>query len=98
MARRHAAGPERSLYLRKQNAIGADRVIFGSDHPFGSIPVELVRVLKMLLPHSDLVAVLVGNALRLLGLGTLREGQRVRFELRPGRNGKFSAEDLSAAD
>ena len=24
------------------------------------------------------------------GLGTLREGQRLRYELRPGRNGKFS--------
>ena len=31
-------------------------------------------------------------------LGTLREGQRVRYEVRPGRNGKFSAEDLSVAD
>ena len=32
------------------------------------------------------------------GLGTLREGPRLRYELRPGRNGKFSAEDLSVAD
>ena len=32
------------------------------------------------------------------GLGTLREGQRVSFELRPGRNGKSSAENVSAAD
>ena len=31
------------------------------------------------------------------GLGTLREGQRVSYELRPGRNGKFSAENLSIA-
>ena len=30
------------------------------------------------------------------GLDTLREGQRLRYELRPGRNGKFAAEDLSA--
>ena len=32
------------------------------------------------------------------GLGTLHEGQRVQFELRPGRNGRFSAENLAAAD
>ena len=31
------------------------------------------------------------------GLGTLREGQRLSYELRPGRNGKFSAENLSIA-
>ena len=38
------------------------------------------------------------SAVERAGLGTLREGQRVRFELRPGRNGKFAAEDLSVAD
>ena len=32
------------------------------------------------------------------GLGTLREGQKVRFELRPGRDGKSFAEDLSVID
>ena len=31
-------------------------------------------------------------------LGTLHEGQRVSYERRPGRNGKFSAENLAAAD
>ena len=38
------------------------------------------------------------SAVERAGLGTLHEGQRVRFELRPGRNGKFSAENLAAAD
>ena len=38
------------------------------------------------------------SAVERAGLGTLNEGQRVRYELREGRNGKFSAEDLSAAD
>ena len=38
------------------------------------------------------------SAVERAGLGTLRDGQRLRYELRPGRNGKFSAEDLSAAD
>ena len=32
------------------------------------------------------------------GLGTLREGQRVRFAPRAGRDGRLSAEDLSAAE
>ena len=31
-------------------------------------------------------------------LGTLREGQRVSFEVRPGRDGRTSAEELSTAD
>ena len=31
-------------------------------------------------------------------LATLREGQRVSYELRPGRDGKSSAEELSVAD
>ena len=38
------------------------------------------------------------SAVERAGLGTLQEGQRVQFELRPGRNGKFSAENLAAAD
>ena len=31
-------------------------------------------------------------------LGTLREGQRLRYELRPGRNGKSSADELTVAE
>ena len=38
------------------------------------------------------------SAVERAGLGTLREGQRVGYELRPGRNGKFSAEDLSSPE
>ena len=34
------------------------------------------------------------SAVERAGLGTLLEGQRVSFELRPGRNGKSSAENL----
>lgn len=37
------------------------------------------------------------SAVEQAGLGTLREGQRVTFEARPGRDGRLSAEDLSAA-
>ena len=38
------------------------------------------------------------SAVERAGLGTLREGQRVNYELRPGRDGKSSAEELSVAD
>ena len=32
------------------------------------------------------------------GLGTLREGQKLTYELQAGQNGKSSAENLSVAD
>ena len=35
------------------------------------------------------------SAVQRAGLATLSEGQKVSYELRPGRNGKSSAEDLS---
>ena len=38
------------------------------------------------------------NAVERAGLVTLREGQRVRFAPRPGRDGRLSAEDLSGTD
>ena len=38
------------------------------------------------------------SAVERAGLGTLREGQRVSYELRPGRNDRFSAEDLSLSE
>ena len=34
------------------------------------------------------------SAVERAGLATLSEGQKVSFELRPGRNGKSSAEDI----
>ena len=37
------------------------------------------------------------KAVERAGLGTLQERQRVRYELRPGRNGKLSAENLAPA-
>ena len=36
------------------------------------------------------------KAVERTGLGTLQEGQRVRYELRAGRKGKLSAENLAA--
>ena len=38
------------------------------------------------------------SAVERAGLTTLGEGQRVRFELRPGRDGKSSAEDISIVE
>ena len=38
------------------------------------------------------------SAVERAGLATLNEGQRLNFELRPGRNGKSSAEDLTVAE
>ena len=38
------------------------------------------------------------SAVERAGLGTLSEGQRVSFEVRPGRDGRTSAEDLAPAD
>ncbi|MEM7223383.1 MAG: cold-shock protein [Pseudomonadota bacterium] len=38
------------------------------------------------------------SAVERAGLSTLREGQKVEYELVPGRNGKSSAENLVALD
>jgi len=38
------------------------------------------------------------SAVERAGLSTLAEGQRVNYELQPGRNGKSSAENLTLAD
>ncbi len=38
------------------------------------------------------------SAVERAGLGNLREGQKVEYELVPGRDGKISAENLVALD
>ncbi|HZD26916.1 MAG TPA: cold-shock protein [Alphaproteobacteria bacterium] len=38
------------------------------------------------------------SAVERAGLHSLNEGQRVSYDLQPGRNGKFSAENLKLAD
>lgn len=38
------------------------------------------------------------SAVERAGLGTLREGQKVTFDLVPGRNGKEAADNLTALD
>ena len=38
------------------------------------------------------------SAVERAGLGELKEGQRLEYELQPGRDGKSSAENLTLAD
>ena len=38
------------------------------------------------------------SAVERAGLGTLGEGQRVTFEIRPGRDGRSAAEELAPMD
>ena len=38
------------------------------------------------------------SAVERAGLSTLHEGQRMHYELREGRNGRFAAEELAVAD
>lgn len=38
------------------------------------------------------------SAVERAGMGTLSEGQKVSYDLEPGRDGKSSAENLKAAD
>ena len=38
------------------------------------------------------------SAVERAGMGRLGEGQRVSFEVRPGRDGRTAAEDLAPAD
>ena len=38
------------------------------------------------------------SAVERAGMSTLREGQKVSYDLQPGQNGKSSAENLTALD
>ena len=38
------------------------------------------------------------SAVERAGLSTLQEGQKVNFEIQPGRNGKSSAENLTISE
>jgi len=38
------------------------------------------------------------SAVERAGLSTLNEGQKVSYELQPGQNGKFAAENLAVID
>jgi len=48
--------------------IGPERVLFGSDVPFGTMKSELSKVTGLSLGHSDKELILSGNAIRLARL------------------------------
>ncbi len=47
--------------------IGPERVLFGSDVPFGSMKSELSKVLSLSIPDKDKALILSGNFIRLTG-------------------------------
>lgn len=54
--------------LRMIRAFGAERVLFGTDSPWGNQSEELRRIRALPLAEADARAILGGNAARLLGL------------------------------
>ncbi len=55
-------------FLRMTAAFGADRVLFGTDSPWGSLTGELEKIRALPLSPADRDAILGGNAARLLGI------------------------------
>jgi hypothetical protein len=60
--------------LRFIREVGAERVLFGSDVPFGTMKVELQKVLSLSLNDREREAILGGNVRRLTGLAPLSAG------------------------
>jgi len=54
--------------LRFVREVGAERVLFGSDIPFGTMKLELQKVLSLPLNDREKEAILGGNIRRLTGL------------------------------
>lgn len=50
-------------------AIGAERILFGSDHPWANVAEQMCRVTLADIPAPAKDAILGGNAARLFGLG-----------------------------
>jgi predicted TIM-barrel fold metal-dependent hydrolase len=65
-----SAMPFPKLIREAVNAVGADRVVFGSDGPGCNPRLELLKITSLGLPEEQESAILHGNAARLLGLGT----------------------------
>jgi uncharacterized protein len=61
-----AALPEIKDFIRR---FGADRLLFGSDYPFGTPAAELNKILRLNLPEAQNRAILGDNFRRLCGLG-----------------------------
>ncbi len=63
----HTALASRDTILRFVETIGAERVLFGSDIPFGSMKTELPKVITLPLGDDDKELILSKNFLRLTG-------------------------------
>lgn len=67
--------------------VGAERVLFGSDHPYSPIGFEIEKLVRWTrLPYEGLAAVAGGNAQRLFGLATddaVQRGPVVEIVRRP---------------
>ena len=61
--------PERGIVESAVRALGAERVLYGSDAPGRNYAAQLAKVLYADIGESDRALVLGGNAARLLGLG-----------------------------
>ena len=61
-----AALPEIKDFIRR---FGTDRLLFGSDYPFGTPAAELDKILSLNLPEAQTRAILGDNFRRLCRLG-----------------------------
>lgn len=59
---------DRSTILRFIKTVGPERVLFGSDIPFGNMRSELPKVTSLDIPHADKDLILSGNIIRLARL------------------------------
>lgn len=59
---------DRSTILRFVKTIGPERILFGSDIPFGTMRSELSKVMDLDIPDSDKELMLSGNIIRLAKL------------------------------
>lgn len=55
--------------------VGAERILFGSDIPFGTMKAELQKVLSLAIDDREREAILGGNLRRLTGLSCCRDSK-----------------------
>lgn len=59
---------DRTTILRFLKTIGPERVLFGSDIPFGTMRSELSKVMDLDIPHAEKELILSGNIIKLARL------------------------------